>query len=507
MRWAVLMVLAAAPAMAQLQAVNAASQLPADSPATGVAAGSLCIVNASRLYGPPFLSPVGEKLTLRFRAKGSLSARDLAVVVLSSSSYEFTVLIPVDAAVGESEIVGVTAGGRESAAKVWIVASGFGIFTRGFNTAAAQIVRDRVENTGLTNPVRPSDWVTLWGTGLGSGIPIVDIAGIDVAPAYAGPAPGLQGVDQINFQFPAGVPDDCYIPLSVKVSGRASQVVSIPAASAPGPCRHRMGLSSEALAALDRNLTIPVSQIWIRSQVIPDFTQAGLYLHSDTATIDFLQVDAATVETYTGLLIPKTEWCGIGTVRPGIIGVLAIPMDAGQPVLSGPGVRIPMEGAIAQYPPLSTATYPLDKVPPSMFLPGIWSVSSQGGRDVGAFQVDLRLPPPLAWTNRATLGPVSRAKDLVLTWDPAGYGESEWMFGSIAIGAEYVECGAPASAGKVTIPASLLAQLSAGSRARVQLVLTPRGDPVLYSLPRTNGGALFGTAQFGHLEMVTVDLR
>src|SRR5439155_7559324 len=118
---------------------------------------------------------------------------------------------------------------------------------------------------GLTTPVQPGEWVTLWGTGLGSANAnsvSVEVAGISAAPSYAGPAPGLPGVDQINFQFPAGVPDDCYVPVTVKAADHAGNTASVAAASAPGVCHHRLSLSPDALARLDQGGRVPLSQSW-----------------------------------------------------------------------------------------------------------------------------------------------------------------------------------------------------------------------------------------------------
>jgi hypothetical protein len=116
----------------------------------------------------------------------------------------------------------------------------------------------------------------------------------------------------------------------------------------------------------------------------------------------------------------------------------------------------------------------------------------------------------MQWTNRASLSPVSRAKDLVLTWNATGYSEREWMRGSIGIGIGYVGCQAPAAAGSITIPASMLAQLpdAKGARPMVQLLLTPSPDnPVLYAVPLVGGGSFPGVATFSYLEAVTVDLQ
>lgn len=367
--------------------------------------------------------------------------------------------------------------------------------------------------------MQAGEWVTLWGTGLGSADPSgiwVQIAGIRVPPSYAGAAPGLPGVDQINFQFPAGVPDDCYVPIAVEVGGRTGNALSIAAASAPGPCHHRLGLSSDALAALDRGSRVPVSESTVYSDVFPTSDNPALYNREDQVSLNFLEYDAAGVQLIAGLLNTPEAGCQLNS---SIFAVqLFLPnvasFDAGRPVVVGPGgVRLPMSGNGGYYStPPSAATYALDAIPPSIFVAGDWSVQTSGGKDIAALQAGLRVPPPLQWTNRATISPVSRTSDLILKWDPTGYTDREQMLGSIGVGAAGVICQAPATAGSIRIPASLIAQLpttptTATGTPYVELFLSPtRANPDLYSVPLTGGGTVPGVATFSYLESVAVKL-
>jgi uncharacterized protein (TIGR03437 family) len=229
-------------------------------PETGLAPGSLCDIDITGLYQPFGSLLPDDTVTLRFRAPGAVNARDLTILTHPSVGPpdQFTALVPRDTPTGQAEILAVTASGKRFSTSVWIAASNFGLFTKsgaGFDAALAQVWREGPRAPGLTTPVRAGEWVTLWGTGLGSAAAstiAVKVAHIRITPAYAGPAPGQPGVDQINFQFPAGVPDDCYVPVAVEVGGRALNTPSIAAASAPGPCRHRLGLSADALATLDQ---------------------------------------------------------------------------------------------------------------------------------------------------------------------------------------------------------------------------------------------------------------
>ena len=158
----------------------------------------------------------------------------------------------------------------------------------------------------------------------------------------------------------------------------------------------------------------------------------------------------------------------------------------------------------------SESSYSLDSLPPSSFTPGDWAVEAPGGKTVAAFRAALRVPPALRWVNRSTVSPVSRANDLTLQWDPTGYTDLEWMQGGVGVGAGSVFCQAPATAGSITIPASLMAQLPAPASfaPMVQLLLTPTiANPVFYSAPLVGGGSIPGIATFCYLDVVSVEVK
>lgn len=532
--------LAALPALAQtsgpflpsaIYVVHSATRRTAQTPATGLAPGSLCDINITGLYQPSGSLLPDDKVTLRFRAPGTADARDMTILATSPSfgrfPTQFIALVPSDTPLGQADVLAVAASGKSFSTTVWIAASAFGIFTKaaaGYDAAVAQVWSDTPRTVGLTTPAQAGDWVTLWGTGLGStpSTVLVDVAGIGVAPSYSGPS-GIPGVDQINFQFPSGVPDDCYIPIAVKVGGRAGNSPSIAAASAPGACHHRLGLSADSLATLDQGGQVPLSQSWVHSDVMPDLSPPVAipnpgtpvtYRRYDTVSLDFIMYDAAGVQVVTRVLSNRATGCQLNLDGGGIGGIFSNvpPFDAGTPVVTGPGsVRITMDGNFGHYSTTpSDTSYPLVSLPPSSFAPGDWAVEVPGGKNVAAFRAALRIPPALRWINRATVSPVSRASDLTLQWDPTGYADREWMQGSVGVGAGSVICLAPATAGSITIPASLIAQLPAVTSVTpmVQLLLTPaNSSPVVYSVPLVGGGAFPGMATFSYLEVVSVELK
>ena len=91
---------------------------------------------------------------------------------------------------------------------------------------------------GAANPLHAGDYVSIFLTGLGltttqNGldyaqiVPSVSIGGKSCLVIYAGRAPTLEAVDQINCQVPAGVAAGPSAPLVVTSNGRASNTVTL----------------------------------------------------------------------------------------------------------------------------------------------------------------------------------------------------------------------------------------------------------------------------------------
>src|SRR5262249_24306476 len=145
----------------------------------------------------------------------------------------------------------------------------FSISGGGAGPAAAQNDEPglRPSLSQLTNPALPGHYVTLWATGLGTLTTLdvsVSVSGTTVPVSFAGPAPGIAAVNQINFQLPQNAATGCYTPVSVTASNNVSNTVSI-ATSKGGPCDHPLGLSIEQMKALDSGPGIRLATIWFMS--------------------------------------------------------------------------------------------------------------------------------------------------------------------------------------------------------------------------------------------------
>jgi uncharacterized protein (TIGR03437 family) len=250
----------AGPFLGRCSSYNAASGDLAITPDNGLAAGSLFSVIAFDLEA-------GDSVSVRLRTTGDW--RDLTILsplkLTGGLIPSFTALIPEDTPLGEAEVVATAKSGKSQSGRVWIVASGFGLFSGARNSGSEPPVLNQ-----LTAPILPGGFLTVRGTGLGRMAETdieIEILGTSVSPDSVRRAPNETGVDEIKFRFPEGVPDDCYIPIVVRVAGRASNQITVAKADRLGSCRHPFGLSAQQLHTLDSGASIPISTFSIRSDV------------------------------------------------------------------------------------------------------------------------------------------------------------------------------------------------------------------------------------------------
>jgi hypothetical protein len=105
---------------------------------------------------------------------------------------------------------------------------------------------------------------------------------------------------------------------------------------------------------------------------------------------------------------------------------------------------------------------------PEYLVPAVYTIDNPAGPDVGALTATLTLPAPIVWTNSASFSVVRRSEDLTLTWTGGDAGKE---FVEVSVGswdttrqvAAGISCTERASAGRFTIPASLLSTLPPSS--------------------------------------------
>ncbi len=161
-------------------------------------------------------------------------------------------------AIGTSSVVVTTAAGSSPPETIGLTAASPGFFTAdgsGCGEAAAlnlaTFTAASVNSQSIS--AAPGDFISLFGTGFGvapgqppdgtapSGaasfatLPVLSIDNTIVTPSYAGLAPQLVGVDQINFQIPETTRDGCAVPVLASY-GLGSQTVSLSVHRGRGQC-------------------------------------------------------------------------------------------------------------------------------------------------------------------------------------------------------------------------------------------------------------------------------
>jgi len=220
----------------------------------GIPQGSIFAITGVSLTTPtkypvPPVIPTGP--TLRTDVSGvSVGIRTLGnskqviaqAPLLYVSSMQVNAILPSSVPVGQYEVYLTTLSSAGSAQAfdsnplpILVTGGRFAPFTRqgrGFGPAAIQEydTAGTLTLNQFTASASPGSIMALYGTGLGalptgsdaSPPPIgtirnditVYVAGIPVKPLYAGRAPSLFGVDQINFVLPTGM-EGCYVPVQV----------------------------------------------------------------------------------------------------------------------------------------------------------------------------------------------------------------------------------------------------------------------------------------------------
>ena len=80
------------------------------------------------------------------------------------------------------------------------------------------------------NPAKAGEYISLYATGGGQNLAVtVTIGGQTIQPQYAGPAPGLPGVQQVNLRIPAGYAPGQYFLQICEAAGMSAPVCSPPA--------------------------------------------------------------------------------------------------------------------------------------------------------------------------------------------------------------------------------------------------------------------------------------
>jgi uncharacterized protein (TIGR03437 family) len=391
-------------------------------------------------------------------------------------------VLPAETPLGPADLTFFLFGRIVRTVRINVVPARFGIFTSEQGQGAAIAQNDSPDGQSATNglltPALPGQEVTIWGAGLGQNPTdvVVHLDKTAIQPDYAGPAPGLAGVDQINFAIPDGVANGCYVPLQVEVQGVLSNIATITKADTAGPCVHPLGLTAATLAALDAGQSILVGNVSIG--YFDRGAGPGSWLSPTLAAGQFTNVTAAGIQALSGALADNdsSPSCRFGnTYHPGYYPPPGPPSgpEFGSQLSSNMTIRLENPGnqTAELQAKLGQQTYGYLTLPE--FVPGDWRISLASDRSPASLSSTVTLPPPLPWLNRPDdFSVIDRQQDLTVRWNADGYGGADL----VTLGIEWEEaypqnvhsanvrsldCTAPVSAGAITIPSSLLMRIPA----------------------------------------------
>lgn len=430
-----------------------------------IAPGSLIRVSyTSELADEPlWIDPASARVTIRLAGSEPVSA----VILRAEGPIAVLARVPAELPVGSAEITLDSI----APAKGQIVWHDFRIFTIGDGSGPA-----RADN-GLAHPARPGQIVTLWGTGLNGGAVTGALGGQPLEVLYAGPAPGMPGVDQLNLRLPGVVPEGCYTEVNVSVNGEAANVVTLTTGTAP--CRHPLRLTPEQLARIDAGGRVAMATIEVNSLIGPPpadqaqwtaisrMEHAGARIMGLAATLAWLFYQPPLINPGACMLNKSALVSGLFFVDAGPVG------EDGKPLNFGPNIRLrgPDKSlTLLPHDPVFPSGYDLnlptpepvasiDRIPPTVWTPGKWTIEADGNGNLAPFAFNVDLHPPLEITNSSELRTIDRTRDVTVRWNADALSSTEIVSLSVMGNRSSIGCAASANAGAIVIPRNLLAGL------------------------------------------------
>ena len=411
-------------------------------------------------------------------------------------------------------------------APVQVSEHSFGIFTLWSQPTGLAIAQNFDPPGSLslnlyTSPAHTGQTIVLWGTGLGAytagpdGDPPVAgnivtnaqvlVNNVPITPLYAGRAPGIPGVDQINFTLPtdAGIPDGCSVSVNVQIGGGSQSNTPTIALSSDGSvCRHPYGLSTDLLNKLQNGNTITAGlALFQREYGVLGVSNASIFgTVKETVLTRFRKLDASgSPVTNQAFQYSMSQAPGTCSVVPAPLNTLdyvdfidsfSPVLSTGSQMLSGPGVNLPIVGE--QGTIFEGSSLPgTGSVPTSGLVDGDWTLAGSGGADVSAFSAKFTLKNQFTLTNLPTT--ITRGQPATLAWTGGGASDqvriTAWST-TLDPTTPVVVCTAGASAGTFTIPGNITGQLADPHQQGGTLSIYTLGVPANFTASLKAGGSL-----------------
>lgn len=528
-----------AAAQEQIIVSNAASLI-----STGTAAaGSMFSIELFAQPGDPFPTIDPTSLNVTVLPNGATFAEECGIIKLHPFPMEFLgpnqvlAVLPWTVPPGPAQLR-LYHSGQIATTQITIVPSSLGLFPQSEAYLTLQIGSDQVQTLNqLTHPAQPGDTIAIWATGLGSATQVTVLVGGRVTTSsFAGHVSYMPGVDQIQFVVPNDptIPNDCYVAVAAQLAGVTTNEIWISKTSDGSACQSKLGFTGADLLQLDQGGAVGLAQLTVTAVIGEGHSPPGPFGmegesgFTRTESADFLpsQVNAAQAALVSGPVVADDAFFGCTSSLPlaltaGLAGVLNGPSDFGNEVtLQGAGGTLdlfPLNtcGPLFTGVQTSPAVSDPSQLSPPLFAPGAEVFFGSGEPFPlstavpvpAAFSVPLTLPPEIMVTNLSALQTINRQQDLVVTWDPTGFGEQDVLTVTLNNAAKPVAtpfgleteaplatCRIPAASGQIVVPAGMLISLpptkpGGPPSASISLAVAPRSGPTqTFSLPYTMEG-------------------
>ncbi|MDE3199241.1 MAG: hypothetical protein KGN84_23020, partial [Acidobacteriota bacterium] len=493
-------------AMAQTPAVTSGGVVSAASWSSPVAPGQLAAIFGTNLAATTAAASAPYPNSL---AGTSVTIDGVPAPIQYVSPTQVNVQAPASLTIVNYDVrtahVVVTTSAGSSAATALSLANTFPGFFTADGSGCGQASALNIPNpffTGINshdNSAAPGDYIALFGTGFGLAAaqpadgtapsdptplnmqPSLLVDSNPVTPIYAGLAPGLAGVDQINFQLPATTRNGCAVPVSA-TAFLSSSPVTLSVQRERGKCTdppiqsygqvtlYKAAFfgspapppSSDAFAA-----SFPSSP-GLQPPAPPEIVYAPVYKANVPAGGPIL------IATDGAMLTPRT--CGIPGYTHLSAGTIQIQPPTGAPATSTPQ-------------PLLTGGVSYGATLPDGFIgPGNYAFSGTGDIQLHA---SLTVGPPIQLQTTFAAGAViHESQPLTVTWTGGDTTELVKVTLISSVGrtraADYTY--APATAGSITIqpfctggprPSICTMGLSASDNAQIVVDVIPAPDRVM----------------------------
>jgi hypothetical protein len=325
------------------------------------------------------------------------------------------------------------------------------------------------------------------GSGLGNATPFqISLGGAAATIVHPLTQRAEPGYDRIFVQIPAGAPDGCYVPLTLTYN-QTTVTTSISKTSNGTPCVHPFQLSTADLQTLDSGGSLATAQISMNTSLQVAASDAAS--RSESANISESSMNAAAIASYFAP-IPSSN-CSI--VQPeyllfdGLVGINPTPDLGASMTLQNGSTTLTFAGEGDYSTAFLVPTEgPLSNLPAPVIAAGKWTWTSSGGADLPASSFTFSLPSPFQLNSGWPLS-LNRGQDQTLTWNGANFPAGVVLTASLS-GALGISCTAPANAGSLTVPATLLSQVPPGSLGTLSISVSQMGSFIPHTLFKLKNG-------------------